>query len=278
MNSDQQPSTEPEWARKRLRDIEAKIEDSEKLQRDVEALKKALKSFRESEKSAEENELDLLSLIVAEASKGINIAKRFPRFFQKLLENEELREVFLDLLALFEEGDASEKIPASLKDLESTDLEFLNSSTSPAKTEQTHPDAWRVHWLRTIRQLQDIIAPSALVSREDVVAFDDFWVTFLRDEVEIRDLIVAVVLEGVLNESAEQLDLVLKVAVSDSASHTERKPNLRASLNWGEYDYTARIEENGVFSFPALELDSVFNIQKGAIIVGFELILEIEAT
>jgi hypothetical protein len=48
------------------------------------------------------NDEELLSLILDEALKGVDIAARFPNFFQKLLVNTELRKTFLDSLELLE--------------------------------------------------------------------------------------------------------------------------------------------------------------------------------
>jgi hypothetical protein len=51
-----------------------------------------------------EADLDLLSIVVEEALRGVDISKRFPGFWDRLIANAELRAAFLESLALLEES------------------------------------------------------------------------------------------------------------------------------------------------------------------------------
>jgi hypothetical protein len=58
-----------------------------------------------------EADLDLLSLVIDEALGGVDISRRFPTFWAKLLASAELREAFLESLELLEAGRAGRLRP-----------------------------------------------------------------------------------------------------------------------------------------------------------------------
>jgi hypothetical protein len=51
-----------------------------------------------------EADLDLLSIVVEEALRGVDISKRYPGFWGRLIANAELRQAFLESLELLEES------------------------------------------------------------------------------------------------------------------------------------------------------------------------------
>jgi hypothetical protein len=51
-----------------------------------------------------EADLDLLSIVVEEALRGVDISKRFPGFWGRLIANAELRQAFPESLEMLEES------------------------------------------------------------------------------------------------------------------------------------------------------------------------------
>ncbi|HJR79147.1 MAG TPA: hypothetical protein VJ821_03675, partial [Anaerolineales bacterium] len=66
---------------------------------------------------------EMLALIIEEASQGIDIAKRYPAFYQRLLNFPDLRQAFLEILESIEEEAGAPAIPWA--DTEELDLSFL---------------------------------------------------------------------------------------------------------------------------------------------------------
>src|ERR1051325_4389457 len=97
---------------------------SSKRQKAVKKLADDLSQLNTASGSGIIEDEEMLSLIVEEANQGIDISKRYPSFYQKLLNNPDLRQAFLDILDSIEDEDSELPIPwAGGRDV---DLSFLS--------------------------------------------------------------------------------------------------------------------------------------------------------
>ena len=101
---------------------------------------------------------DMLSIVVNDALNGVDIAKRYPTFFNRLLHDEELRESFIDAIETVERG---QELPTSL----AVNIDFLSALSLKPSFEVVDKESWKIQWKRTIEQLQAIFSPAELAYR-----------------------------------------------------------------------------------------------------------------
>jgi hypothetical protein len=128
---------------------------------------------------------EMLSIVVNDALNGVDIAKRYPNFFNKLLQDEEMQESFIDAIETVERG---QELPSS----SAVNIDFLSALSLRPSLEVISRENWKVQWKRTIAQLQAIFSPAELAYRSDPSLYDDPWFTLLRDEFEVEGEAVSV--------------------------------------------------------------------------------------
>jgi hypothetical protein len=214
----------------------------------------------------------LLSLAVDDALKGIDISRRYPAFFQRLLVDQALRHAFLDTL------EALESQSTSLTADPQPDLNFLNTPTLLPMLEFVSPARWRLVWQAALDQIQQIFFSAAQF--EPIYRSDDYledaWFTLFRNEIDIDRAHVSVVLEAArLITTPDQLQLHIAVGVTpDQTATTDRLPDLRAQLLWGAYDQAVTITQRGRATFPPLPLNLVLDEASQRITSDLRLIVE----
>lgn len=215
---------------------------------------------------------EMLSLMVDEAIKGIDISKQYPNFYKKLLDNPNLRSAFLDSLESIEEAkqDQSISLPAAPRGK----LVFLtNLSADPTITKMR--DKWRIIWQRTIEQLQAVLAPSQLAYRSDPITFEDPWFTLMRSETEVEGAIYTIALECTLSEHDNSaLSPLLNIAVTLKMADTQTRFPVLSTLQWGTYNQTINILEEGRARFPDIPFSMIFDRSNENIAAELNLIIE----
>jgi hypothetical protein len=208
---------------------------------------------------------EMLSIIVNDALNGVDIAKRYPTFFNRLLQDEEMQASFIDAI---ETAEKDQELPASL----AVNIDFLSALTLKPSLEVFSKEKWRVQWKRTIDQLQAIFSPAELAYRSIPGFYDDPWFTLLRDEFEVDGNAVSVVLDGTLSEKEDDsIEVILKVALTDLATNQEISPNLIGILNWGEYQGETQIIAGRGGAFPPLTIATILDSNKENIIADLQL-------
>jgi hypothetical protein len=209
-------------------------------------------------------DMEMLSLIIDEVSKGVDIQTRYPTFYRKLLANAELRQAFLDALEILESEPAPVNLPAA-------DLSFLKETPR-----REMPGAGRrVTWSQTLAYLQSLFSPSELVYRSDADLFEDAWHTLLRGEGQLDETVYTVQLDAALAEEPDDaLSVVLTIAISLAMAQTETPMPLHASLQWGSYAESIRIDAEGRTRFPNVPLSAVFDDEYKRIQSGLSLTIE----
>jgi hypothetical protein len=220
--------------------------------------------------SIEENEV--LSLIVDEALKGVDIEIQYPDFYGRLLKNAALRQAFIDTLEMMEaekEGLLT-PIPSGRK----PSLAFLHKEPRQIDAHQVGMEHWQIRLQRTIQELRNIFSSPKLVYRADANLYDDNWFTVLRDEIELGGSSYAILLEcGISKETEEALSASLNLALTLEATTSSGSP-VYATLHWGKYNETITIAEEGYVRFPDIPFSATFDQQSQEINADLDLVLE----
>lgn len=199
---------------------------------------------------------EMLSLMVSEAIKGVDIPKRYPTFYQRLLSDPNLRQAFVDLLGLTED----ENKPLPFPKATSTDLDFLSPHLLEPRLEKLSKNKWLVSWKQTVEQLQTIFSPSAFASRKELSLLEDRWFILLRDEIDIEGSIYTLDLEGASSEEeSDAISAFLNLAVTLEAGSNQLKFPIQASLKWGSYQASILITEEGRAKFPNIPFIFIFD-------------------
>lgn len=220
--------------------------------------------------SLEDNEM--LSLLVDEVLQGVDIKTQYPDSYSRLLNNPELRQLFLDILESLEADTESrlEHLPVGKE----PNLAFLKNKEPRPESQKP----WQVTLQRTIRQLQDIFSPPQLAYRADPSLYEDSWFTLLREDIELGGASYSILLECGLSEETEQaLSAALNVAILLESKAAPDSP-LQATLRWGNYTETLTIAGEGRAQFRDIPFSETFDPQNQQIKSNLDLVLEVEPT
>jgi hypothetical protein len=222
--------------------------------------------------SMEENEM--LSLMVDETLKGVDIKIHYPDFYRRLFSNAMLRQTFLDILELAESEKKGETVPFPA--VGEPNLAFLNKRRLQSGIEKVDDHHWQIKWQKTVEQLQAVFSPPTLVYRSDASLFDDAWFPVLRGEANLSGSIYSVLLEcGISKEKEEALSASLNLAVTLESPTSFSQFPIYATLHWGKYNETLKMTEEGRARFPDIPFVIPFDEQNQSIASGLDLTLKI---
>jgi hypothetical protein len=220
--------------------------------------------------TAEDNEV--LSLLVDETLKGVDIKTQYSDSYRRLLSNPELRQMFLDTLESLEAEKEGRLEPFPVAG--EPNLSFLKD-----KKPENQPSgraSWQISLQRTIEQLQNIFSPPQLVYRADANLFDDSWFTVLREEVELGGSSYSILLEcGISEETDEALSASLNIAMTLESTASPESP-IYATLRWGQYTETLTMAGEGRARFPDIPFSAAFDQQNQEITSDLDLVLAIK--
>ncbi len=218
-------------------------------------------------------ESDMLSLIVSGTLNGEDLAQRYPAFYRKLLGNAELRGAFLDALESIEieRTGQQESMPGAFQ----TNLDFLKDLPASPVIETFDKRSWRATWGRTLEQLQSIFSPPEMAYRADPSLSEDPWFSLLREEMTTQGVTYDVILDCTLSDKQEEsLSTFLNLAVTLGSPSESTGFPLRAALQWGDYQQSVLIPDEGRVQFPDVPLAAVFDQTDSQLKAGFQLTLE----
>lgn len=198
----------------------------------------------------------MLSLVVNDALEGVDVARRYPTFYRRMLADPHLRWAFLEALEILEKDrDGSlEPLPDNL-DL---NLDFLELPPPPAVMLEERPSGgWCLAWQRPGAHLQSLLLASLATPRATYRALatflEDDRLPLVEDVVAVAGDRVGVLLEAVRCAGAPD-DLYLSLLVT-----AETVDALQATVEWGPFRQTAVVRPFGTFTFPPLPLADVFD-------------------
>lgn len=224
--------------------------------------------------STEEDEM--LSLMVDETLKGVDLKTRYPAFYQKLLKNPALRQAFMDILESLESEKSGQMkpIPAGGR----SSLAFLHKRDVQPSIEKIDENHWQITWQRTVEQLRSIFFPPELAYRSDPELFDDSWFILLREDVDLGGSVYSALLEcGVSKETEDALSPLLSLAATFETPRLPSEAAVYATLHWGTYHEKRQVTEDGRVKFPDIPFTLTFDQQNQSIISELDLTLEIGA-
>jgi hypothetical protein len=203
---------------------------------------------------------EMLSLVVSDVLNGADISTRYPAFYRKILNDVDLRQAFIDAVGSMENIKQSESVvlPFPIK----PSLAFLSHSHQPEQPTiiKLGSDKWRTIWRQSIEQLQSIFSPPELAYRSDPSLFEDPWITLLRGETEIDGSMYTFMLEcSPTEECDEALAVSFNIAVTLETPLDMPQASLEATLQWGFYNETIAISEEGRTRFPNIPLTEILD-------------------
>jgi len=215
---------------------------------------------------------EMLSLIVSEAIKGVDIPKRYPTFYRRLLSEPDLRQAFLDLLEIIDDENKSTPFLKTIP----TDLDFLSQRSPEPKLKKLNHNKWLISWRQTVEQLQAIFSPPALASRKVLSLLDDHWFVLLREEIAIEGSLYTIDLESVFAEERnEALSTFLNLAVTLETGNNLSNFPIKATLKWGSYQSSLLITREGRSRFPDIPFASIFDSKLKMVTSELDFSLEI---
>lgn len=214
----------------------------------------------------------MLSLMVNEAHKGVNLTDQYPDFYQELLSNTALRDAFLDALAMLEKADKG--LLEELPNTPSTALDFLMKSPARSENSIKAGRTWLMTWKRTVEDLQILFRPPEIAYRADPSLTDDSWFTLLKEEFQTEQAQYAVVLECALLEHQPALNTFIDIAVTFKGQEKLDLFPLKATLRWGTYQEILLIEAEGRLKFGEIPLSIPFDDAFEEIVADLDFSLE----
>lgn len=241
----------PEWIQKQLAEYRQRATEFEQWPQTADSLM-TLFTQPAQPPGSDERDDHMLSLIVSDALSGIDIAQRYPSFYQKMMGNPWLFQAFLDAFDLLKADgeDALTLLPKAA----SRDLSFLKETPSEQpKVAQSSKGDWQVTWQLLVDELRRLLFPSpGLAYRRAVAPLEDESFLVLHEEVEVSGQLLEVMLEAVHPVARPEI-LRLQVLVASEGKQTDAA--MQASLSWGRYAETAVLDKYGQAQFPPLRLE-----------------------
>ena len=192
-----------------------------------------------------------IDLMVDQAIHGVDIQKRFPTFYEKLLKNECLRQQFIDSLMSFA---SSEKYSDSFITPSALDLGFLDN--------RIHQLAdWPVFLTQPRSQLMKIFfSPNTGYRSSEDFGSEPVFV-LLQKKFIVAETTFSVQLESRLPDSqAENVNTLapaLSLLIEDNPQKTIFP--IQVSLRWGEYTAEASFTGEGKQNLPNISLSTVLD-------------------
>jgi hypothetical protein len=246
------------------------------LNKNQEAFKKLANDLAEFDANTSSTFLvdnEMLSLVVSEVLKGVDISIRYPTFYRNILKNDDLRQAFIDALGSIENGTQSETVVLPL--LTRPALTFLSQRPEQPAMIKLGGDKWRAIWRQSVEQLQSIFSPPELAYRSDPCLYEDPWITLLRDDVVVAGSQYTVLLEcSPAVETDDALAVSFNIAVTLETPIVSPQIPLEATLQWGLYNKTMVISEEGRTRFPDVPLSAILDEELQSVKAELSLTLE----
>lgn len=220
-----------------------------------------------------ETDLEMLSLVVNDALHDVDIQKQYPAFYKRLVEEPGLRDAFLDVLEMAEEGE-NEELELELPEPISKKLTFL-AEPDPVSIVEQLTDRWRVTWQQSTAYLNTVFLSRNLAfGYRNQVQGEDPWFVLLREQIIVEQSQLNVFLEATLQEKGP-VELALALAVTINAQPARTWSKIVAFLSWGDYQESLSIRLNERTSLPPAPLQQLLNEQMNTFRSDLQLSLDL---
>jgi hypothetical protein len=268
-----QNDSSSDWQLNKLKELRRLLRENQSWPETGDQLISDLSHLTTTPKTASPNEdYEMLSIVVNDALIGIDVMKKYPAFYARMLADEELRIAFLDTLELLEEG-----LAGNLPDYSGSEffnLDFLQEFMPRPAIKKSTKNNWQLIWQRTVHQLQILFNMALLQPTEDFrsggVFLDEDHINILNSHMEIEEKEVEVRLD--LLRTTNQLgNLNLMLTCFAPKEPSQR---FEATIVWGDYCHTSAVNSRGLAKFPPLDAAQLFS-PSGKVKHDFELRLEL---
>lgn len=265
----------PGWVERKLAEMRRELRRDPDMAAAVERLLADVTGAQD-EQPAEDVAL-MLTILVDEALRGVDITRRYSQLYRALTRNPELHREFVESLQLLTASRDVNWNP--MPDGPEVELHFLAAVGPLPLVEQLEGRRWRVSWRAKVEELHHLLGLGGLLPayRGDPDPWDEDGGrrTLLRSDANVAGLELDLLLEmQEPGEGEENRPLFLTVTRADAASAW---PVLDASIRWGGYRGAARLEEEGITQLPPATADEIFDPQGGGLIGDLLLMLEVAA-
>jgi hypothetical protein len=220
--------------------------------------------------TSSDEDYDMLSIVVNDALSGIDVMKKYPNFYARILANGELRTAFLETLELLEQSRSGELVDYSGP--EKIDLRFLQQLMSKPTIIKSLQDKWVLTWQRSIEQLQNMFYIASLregeIYRSDSNLYEENYINILHSQVELDEQDLEIRLDALQSfTTPENLELMLVVFAPEGFDS-----QFEVTVAWGAYRERAAVDQYGLAKLPSLKTELVFS-RSGALIHELDLCL-----
>ncbi len=218
-------------------------------------MKKKQKYFDIAVKQEELEDMEMLSLVVDAALHDESIAETYPKFYQRMRADKELYQLFADMMA-----GIRDKSP--IPDFGNPNLAFLHRDHSKAVViKRPESDFWEATWNMVASALDRLFMPATPVYRSAQSMLDATCTPLIQDEFMVDGQTMQATMDALIHpEAPDQIALFLTVTTDLDVS-----PALQATVQWGEYDQTAVLDNFGRVSFPPFAVGRILNEEKTAV-------------
>ncbi|MHC1739501.1 MAG: hypothetical protein AB9897_00130 [Anaerolineaceae bacterium] len=190
-----------------------------------------------------------LDLLINQTLAGVDIRSHFPDFYKRLLRNKNLRQQFLDAIALFTSEQQSPRDPYLQPG--NLDLSFLKKNRGSVAF-------WPIFLTQSKSYLMNIFFPVELNYRAGVNPGATPVYSILRRDFDLAGTTYTILIDGTLSEeNTDALSVNLSLTTYENS---ERSPfPVQASLRWGEYSTDISLDRQGTQKLPDILLSQVFD-------------------
>lgn len=270
--SQPQSDSSSDWLQKKLTELRHQLRETESWPETGDELIHDLSKLTPSpQEPSSDEEYDMLSIVVNDALIGIDVVKKYPAFYARMLVDEELQSAFLDTLELLEQSRAGELPDYSGPD--TINLDFLQQVISKPIIRRSPKGFLELIWQRTAEQLQNMFFIASLttgeVHRSGDSLLDGSYINILHSQVEIEGQELEIRLDATQTlTDPDNLDLLISIFIPQASP-----PRFEATIAWGAYQESATVNKYGLAKFPPLKTSQIVTAT-GELIHGIELRLE----
>jgi len=249
------------WLQKKMADLHQELQTGEW----PEGGDRLLRELGRLEATPED--LETLSLAVNDALEGVDITRRYPAFYRRLLADPHLRQIFLDAMDMLERSEEGglDPLPRPVD----VDLSFLRPEANEGARPSSRRESLLVKLTRARDQLRELFVPpsAAVPVRRVLSGMEDAYITLIRSDVSTAQGEFEVILEGRRPAASNALHLSLMLI---SRKESTDGPDLDATLSWGAYRETRPLDPRGQAAFPPLPLELILD-EEGDVLADLEL-------
>jgi hypothetical protein len=231
-------------------------------------------------KQAHDKEADdiMFSIVVGDAINGIDITKKHPEFYRRMLQNPELFQAFLDVVEVLEADRAG--LLESVEAIETAVPVTIPDDPQPV-VEQSTFGGWLVRWRQSVAQLNvkfNLLGPDLTpVLRGSRGLLEESVAPLIRSEMLIEEKTFGIRLSAVLADDPDALNLQLTVALLDEEAAEFPLTSLKAGIHWGDYQQALTLNELGQAAFPPLPIEAIFDETGAVITKDLQLLIQPDA-